>query len=225
MGLSSGGLKPGPAELARVAKATGANIIMDCCQYVEEYQDAVNQNYNADDFAAEMVDQIFEGAWGSDVRAGMVGEIGCQSPWTELERCVMQGDITAQAETGAALNVYPGREADQPQEVMDFVKSEGGIIEFDLFGQESSFYALIPYINMPNDAIRLHHIRSLIERGHLDQIVISYWSAPTEWSWFNFIGYTVSALGAFTTSVELSLRSTRIANASRGNSSMMFSVQ
>jgi phosphotriesterase-related protein len=85
---------------------------------------------------------------------------------------------------------------------MDFVKAEGGIpertiishvdrtifdqerlfrladtgciIEFDLFGQESSFYALNPCIDIPNDAIRLRHIRSLIGRGHLDQIVISH---------------------------------------------------
>jgi hypothetical protein len=108
----------------------------------------------------------------------------------------MRGGITAQAETGAAFNVHPGRDADQPQEVMDFVKAEGGIpkrtiishvdrtifdqdrlfrladtgciIEFDLFGQASGFYALNPCIHMPNDAIRLRHIRSLIERGHLD---------------------------------------------------------
>lgn len=200
--LSSGGLKPEPAELAKVAKATGANIIMGCGQYVEEYQDAANHDRSADDFAKEIVDQIFEGAWGSDVRAGMIGEIGCQSPWTDLERRVMRGAITAQAETGAALNVHPGRDADQPQEVMDFVQAEGGapertiishvdrtifdqdrlfrladtgcIIEFDLFGQETSYYALNPCIDMPNDAIRLRHIRSLITRGHLDQIVISH---------------------------------------------------
>lgn len=200
--LSSGGLKPEPVELAKVAKATGANVIMGCGHYVEDYQDAANHDRSADEFAAEMIDQIFEGAWESDVRAGMIGEIGCQSPWTDLERRVMQGAIVAQAETGAALNVHPGRDADQPQEVMDFVKTQGGIpertiishvdrtifdrerlfrladtgciIEFDLFGQESSYYALNPCIDMPNDAIRLRDVRALIKRGHLDQIVISH---------------------------------------------------
>jgi len=149
-----------------------------------------------------MIDQVQVGAWGTDVRAGMIGEIGCQSPWTDLEKRVMQGALIAQAETGAALNVHPGRDAEQPQEVMDFIAEHSGdagrtvishidrtifdhdrlfrladtgcVIEFDLFGQESSYYPWNPAIDMPNDAIRLRLMRALIERGHLDQIAISH---------------------------------------------------
>ena len=47
------------------------------------------------------------------------------------------------------------------------------VIEFDLFGQEQSYYALSD-IDMPNDAIRLRLIRALIRRGHLDRVVISH---------------------------------------------------
>lgn len=200
--LSSGGLKPAPEDLRTVARETGAHIVMGCGHYVEEYQDAANHGRSADDFAAEMVAQVFEGAWESDVRAGMIGEIGCQSPWTDLERRVMAGAILAQAETGATINVHPGREADQPQEVMEFVAAQGGApdrtvishidrtifdhdrlfrladtgcgIEFDLFGQETSYYPWNPKIDMPNDAVRLRLIRALIDRGHLDQVVISH---------------------------------------------------
>ncbi len=79
-----------------------------------------------DQFATEIVSQIYEGAWGTDVRAGIIGEIGCQAPWTDLEKCVMRGALIAQQETGAALNVHPGRHPDQPQEVVDFVTAHGG---------------------------------------------------------------------------------------------------
>ncbi len=48
------------------------------------------------------------------------------------------------------------------------------MIEFDLFGQEQSLYALNLRFDMPNDALRLRMTRRLIERGHLDQIVISH---------------------------------------------------
>ncbi|MEM9683393.1 MAG: aryldialkylphosphatase [Pseudomonadota bacterium] len=200
--LSSGGLRPDPAGLVAVSRETGAHVVMGCGHYVDAYQDEANRSRPVDDFAAEMVEQVFKGAWGTDIRAGIIGEIGCQSPWTDLEKTVMEGALIAQAETGAALNVHPGRHTDQPQEVMDFVAAHNGVpertimshidrtifdqdrlfrladtgcvIEFDLFGFETSYYALNPTIDMPNDAVRLRLIRALIDRGHLEQIVISH---------------------------------------------------
>jgi phosphotriesterase-related protein len=47
------------------------------------------------------------------------------------------------------------------------------VLEWDLFGQESSYYRLAD-IDMPNDAVRLRAIRGLIDRGHLAQVLISH---------------------------------------------------
>jgi phosphotriesterase-related protein len=199
--LTCGGLKPDPMGLAEVARRSGAQIVMGCGYYVEEYQDPRNAERSVDEFAAEMTAQVLDGAWGTPVRAGIIGEIGCQAPWTALERRVMKGALLAQRATGAALNVHPGRHPDQPQEVADFICAEGGepertiishidrtifdedrllrladsgvVIEFDLFGQEHSYYPLAD-IDMPNDATRLQLIRRLIARGHLAQIAISH---------------------------------------------------
>lgn len=199
--LSSGGLDPRPNGLVAVARDAGVNIIMGCGHYVDEYQPEANRVRSAEHFAAEMVEQIQVGAWNSDVRAGIIGEIGCQAPWTDLEKRVMAGAVMAMAETGAALNVHPGRHPDQPQEVAEFVRARGAdpnrviishidrtifdevrllrladsgvVIEFDLFGQEQSYYALSD-IDMPNDAIRLRWIRALIAHGHLERVVISH---------------------------------------------------
>jgi phosphotriesterase-related protein len=182
--LSSGGLDPRPNGLVAVARETGVNIVMGCGHYVDE-----------------MVDQVQVGAWNTDVRAGIIGEIGCQAPWTELEQRVMAGALLAMDQTGASVNVHPGRDADQPQEVADFVRAHGAdatrviishidrtifdetrllrladsgvVIEFDLFGQEGSFY-MMSDIDMPNDHIRLRLIRSLIAHGHLERVVISH---------------------------------------------------
>jgi phosphotriesterase-related protein len=199
--LTCGGLSPDPEGLRRIAQGTGVHLVMGCGYYVNDYQDPRNRQRTADDFAAEMIDQVQVGAWGTDVRAGMIGEIGCQAPWTDLEKRVMQAALLAAAETGAAINVHPGRDPDQPQEVADFIAAAGhpterivishidrtifdeprllklaesGVtIEFDLFGQESSYYGLSD-IDMPNDATRLRLIRALIEAGHLDRVVISH---------------------------------------------------
>jgi phosphotriesterase-related protein len=199
--LSSGGLSPDPLGLAEISRATGAHVVMGCGHYVHDYQDPANAGRTVEDLAAEMIAAIRQGAWGTGVRAGIIGEIGCQAPWTEQEQRVMRAAILAQRETGAAVNVHPGRDPDQPQQVADFVRARGGsmervvishidrtifdgdrqrrladsgcVLEWDLFGQESSFYRLAD-IDMPNDAVRLRAIRALIDHGHLAQVVISH---------------------------------------------------
>ena len=113
----------------------------------------------------------------------------------------MHGALIAKQQTGSSLNVHPGRDEDQPQEVMAFVQAQGGepshiiishidstiadkdklirladtgcMIEFDLCGQEQSLYSLNLQFYLRNDAIRLRMVRRLIDRGQLDQIAIS----------------------------------------------------
>ncbi len=200
--LSVGGLDPDPVGLRLIAEATDTQIVMGCGQYVDEYQAAENRTRSVDDFANEMRTALTEGAWGTDVRAGIIGEIGCQAPWTDLEKRVMEAALSVAKDTGAAINVHPGRDPDQPQEVAEFARARGcdmsrliishidrtifddtrlfrladtgAVIELDLFGQEHSFYSLDLRVDLPNDAERLRWIRRLIDRGHLDQIVISH---------------------------------------------------
>ncbi|HWK47348.1 MAG TPA: hypothetical protein VNT30_21670 [Stellaceae bacterium] len=199
--LTVGGLGPKPDILAELAHATGVNIVMGCGHYVEEYHDPANTGRGVEAFAREIIDQITVGAWGTPIRAGIIGEIGCQSPWTSQERRVLQGALIAQAETGASLNVHPGRAADQPREVAEFARAAGApmdrviishidrtifdadrllrladtgvVIEFDLFGWEESYYFPNPDIDMPNDGARLRWLRLLRDHGHLERILIS----------------------------------------------------
>jgi len=199
--VSCGGLHPDPMGLQRVASASDINIVMGCGYYVEEYQSPAVLDRATDAIAQEIVDQVLVGAWGTGVRAGIIGEIGCQAPWTLNERKVMTAAILAQHETGAALTIHPGRDPDQPQEIAEFLARAGAqidrcvishidrtifdderlfrladtgvIIELDLFGMETSYYKLNEAVDMPNDAQRLKSIRKLIDRGHLGQIAMS----------------------------------------------------
>jgi phosphotriesterase-related protein len=199
--LTIGGLKPDPEALVKIAEASGVQIIMGCGHYVEEYQDPDNANRSVDSFAEEMIEQVTVGAWGTKVRAGIIGEIGCQYPWTEQERRVMQGAIVAQKETGVSINVHPGRRTDQPQEIAEFFLAQGAptdrliishidrtifdidtllkladtgcVIEFDLFGWEQSSYPMAD-IDMPNDGARIKLIKALVDKGYARQVVISH---------------------------------------------------
>lgn len=199
--VSCGGLHPDPRGLVHVSTESGVPIVMGCGQYVDEYQDPANRHRSVDDFTREMLEQLFVGAWNTEVRAGIIGEIGCQWPWTPLEQRVMVAAAQAQKDSGAALCVHPGRHADQPQQVVDLLRQEnadlsrvvmshidrtifdderlfrladsGVVLEFDLFGMETSYYKWSD-IDMPNDAERLRALRRLIQRGHLGQIAISH---------------------------------------------------
>lgn len=200
--LTIGGLSPDPEGLARVARATGCHVVMGCGHYVEDYQFPRNHGRSIDDFAAEMVAQVQQGMWGTQIRAGLIGEIGCQNEWTPLERRVMEAALVAQQETGAALTIHPARRQDSPQEVMDVIAARGGdpsrtimghidrtvfddgalfrladtgvVLEWDLFGQEGSVYVHNLEVDMPNDAARLRAIRKVLDRGHKGQVVISH---------------------------------------------------
>lgn len=200
--LTVGGLKPDPAGLARLSEKSGVHIVMGCGHYVEEYQDPGNFSRSVDQFADEMIEHLTIGAWGTEIKAGIIGEIGCQWPWTNLEKRVMRGALLAQQKTGAAINAHPGRAVEQPFEIVSFAKAFGAdpgrliishldrtfsqdddflrladtgcIIELDLFGYETTNYLGDPDFDMPNDGIRLKAIRGLIDHGHLDRIVISH---------------------------------------------------
>ena len=199
--LTTGGIKPNPDGLVTIAKRSGINVVMGSGYYVEEYQEPATHQKTVEDLSAEIISQISDGAWGTSVRAGIIGEIGCQWPWTALEKRVMRAAITAQQETGASISVHPGRNPDHPMQVVDFVRRSGGdvtrtvishidrtifdedrllrladsgcIIEYDFFGWETTYYSLAG-IDLPNDGMRLKWVRKLIDHGHLSQIVISH---------------------------------------------------
>lgn len=199
--LTNGGIRPDPDGLAAIAARSGVPIVMGCGYYVEEYMRPEWLDRKAEDFARDIIGQITLGAWGSERRAGIIGEIGCQAPWTEAERRVMRGAAIAQQETGAAITVHPGRAPDAPIEVARFVAAAGGdvtrtiighidrtifdqdrllrladtgcVIEYDFFGWETSYYPLAN-IDLPNDGMRLNWIRALIDHGHLAQVVIAH---------------------------------------------------
>ena len=50
----------------------------------------------------------------------------------------------------------------------------GCYLEYDLFGQDISYYPIAPHIARPSDAQRIETIEWLISEGHVDQIVVAH---------------------------------------------------
>jgi len=196
------GLARDPLALARIARATGLNIVMGSGYYVAAAHPPDMDRQSADDVTREIVADLTVGVGDTGVRAGFIGEIGTTWPWAESEKKVVRAAVAAQRETGAALMIHPGRHERLPLAIVDFIRKEGadlartimchiertiadpavllelaatGVrLEYDLFGLETSYYPYNPAFDMPNDGERMRQILFLIERGHLAQILMSH---------------------------------------------------
>src|SRR5256886_16171403 len=98
-----------PLALARIARATGLNIVMGAGYYVHASHPPDVDRRTVDDLAREMIAAVTIGIGDTGIRAGLLGEIGTTSPWTENEKKVLRAAIAAQRETGAPLMIHPGR--------------------------------------------------------------------------------------------------------------------
>jgi phosphotriesterase-related protein len=191
-----------PLALARLARATGLNIVMGAGYYVAASHPPDMGRRTVDDLAREIIADVVGGVDDTGVRSGLIGEIGCTWPWTDAEKTVVRAAVAAQRETGAPLMIHPGRHPGAPMEIADFVRREGGDLrrtimchicrtiadvravidlartgiwlEYDLFGLETSYYPYNPSFDMPNDGGRMAHVLALIEAGHGDQLLLSH---------------------------------------------------
>ena len=69
-------------------------------------------------------EEVTEGIDGTDIKAGLIGEIGCSWPLTQNERKVLRAAARAQTRCGCALMVHPGRNVRAPMEVHEESKGE-----------------------------------------------------------------------------------------------------
>lgn len=200
--VSTRGMTLFPPQLRSVAERTGAHVVIGCGRYLDEFMTDADRERSVDDLAAEFVRCIREGYDDTGVKAGIIGEVGCSWPRTEAERRSLRAAVEAQQQTGAALTIHPGRHVDAPFEIVDSLRRAGAdlsrsvvdhvdrrlfdearilrladtgvVIEFDLFGVETSYYAQAGDVACSGDAARLDWIRMLITRGHGDRVLISH---------------------------------------------------
>ena len=188
-----------PGALAQMSRESGVHIIMGAGFYIAAVHPEDMDERSVDDLAREIIGDIVDGVEGSGVRAGIIGEIGCTWPLAPNERKSLSAAVIAQGETGAAILIHPGRHPEAPLEILevlanggaeisrvimghldrtvfDFealqgIAASGCFLEWDLFGNEGSYYPLAE-IDMPSDAQRLGFIRRIADAGYSDRIVI-----------------------------------------------------
>lgn len=194
------GLHRDPAGLRRIADRVDLNIIMGCGWYLHTFHPPTLCDASVQTLAERMLADLTDGADGSSIRSGFLGEIGTSWPLHPVEERVLEAAGQAQRSSGVAVQVHPGRHPQAPLgcvRVLDRVgadlsrvsishldrtsvtvaelaelASTGCYLEFDMFGQESTYY---PYswFDMPNDGDRVRLLGELLDTGAGDRVLIS----------------------------------------------------
>ncbi|MCA3564417.1 MAG: aryldialkylphosphatase [Methylocystis sp.] len=199
--LTTGGIGPDPEGLARLSRRTGVAIVLGAGFYTDAYVDEATKALSVEALAEIIEAQLLEGAWGTPIRCGVIGEIGVSWPMTPFEKRALQAAARAQSRTGAMINVHPGRHPDACNEICDVLEAAGAdlsrlvmshmdrthpedvdavaalarrcIVEYDFFGIETSQYWM-GIVDLPNDWMRLRALRRLFDAGLGHRICISH---------------------------------------------------
>lgn len=99
-----------PNRVRGIARETGLNIVHGTGYYVRNTHPDYLDDLTMDEIKDEFVSDVREGIGNTDVRAGIVGEIGISGRIHETEERVLRAGAQAAIQTGAPLNVHtPGR--------------------------------------------------------------------------------------------------------------------
>ena len=188
-----------PEALARIARRTGAQIVMGSGWYYQLVLDDAFAARSPADLTAELVRDVTVGAGATGIRAGVIGEIGTSAPITPLEERSVRAAARAQHETGAPLMVHLDGWGREGHRVLDLVAAEGGDVTrtllchlnpswdddayqrslaergaylgFDMFGVDH-FYP--PDRASPDELSALRAIARLVAQGHRDRLLLSH---------------------------------------------------
>ena len=185
-----------PLRLRRYAEASGLHIVMGAGWYRTAYYpiEALIDRRSVDQLADELVGEIEIGVDGTDVRPGIIGEIGTDKPWlTALEERVHRAVGRAARRTGLAitthsvmspvglaqLRVFEEEGVDPARVVIGHADSypslphyleivrRGANLEFDFLGMSFS------PMERHGEPRVVDLARELIERGHSDRLLLS----------------------------------------------------
>ena len=194
------GLGRQPEKLRYIAERTGLHVIMGAGYYQGFFHPPDMDDKSEDEICREIVTDISQGVDGTGIRAGIIGEIGCNWPLRANEAKVLRASARAQVETGAPISIHPGPHMDAPYEIMDILEAAGAdkervvmghmertgldddhltrlagrgcYLELDWFGEVRPTF---PHgrVDVPSDGERIMKIAFLVSEGYGEKIVVS----------------------------------------------------
>ncbi|XP_068862837.1 phosphotriesterase-related protein isoform X2 [Aphelocoma coerulescens] len=111
--------------LKKLAEETGVHIIAGAGFYVDSTHSSQTQAMTVEQLAGIIVDEVLKGADGTNIKCGVVGEIGCSWPLTPSEHRVLQATAQAQSQLGCPVIIHPGRNSDSPFQIIRILQEAG----------------------------------------------------------------------------------------------------
>ncbi|XP_070556110.1 N-acetyltaurine hydrolase-like [Ptychodera flava] len=197
-------------KLKEMSESSGINIISGTGFYLpgaellleadKEIILSLNQK-SEEEISAMLVRDIMEGADGTDVRCGVIGEVASCHPMTEVEKKVIKSVASAQNQLGCPVIFHPEDFKECPYDIMRIFQEAGGLyektvmshldytfftpeeylefaelgtyLELDFFGLEMSNWDFND-IDFLTDAQRIQLVKRLADEGLSDRIVIAH---------------------------------------------------
>ncbi|XP_002735322.1 N-acetyltaurine hydrolase-like [Saccoglossus kowalevskii] len=197
-------------KLKQYSEATGVNVVSGTGFYLAgDYSsqraefDIIHrlQSQSEEEICKMLMNDILEGADGSDIRCGVIGEVASSYPIPDVEKKVLRATAAAQNELGCPVILHPEDYPDAPYEIMRVFQEAGGdskntvmshldycffkpeefvefsklgtFMELDFFGCETSYWQFND-IDFLTDAQRIQLVKALVEEGYEDRIVIAH---------------------------------------------------
>ena len=114
-----------PLGLQRIARATGLNIIMGAGYYGGKTHPREVESRSEEEIAEDLLRDVMVGVDDTNVKAGVIGEIGCSWPITTGELKVLRAAAEAAKRTGAPLMIHPGLDPSAPLAHLEEVRRIG----------------------------------------------------------------------------------------------------
>jgi len=189
---TSVGLGRNPQALRRISDASGIRIIMGSGWYRECVYPAIVWERDANALADLIVSEFTQGADGTDVRPGIIGEIGTERKHiTPAQERVFRAAARAQRRTGACIMTHTTHFGELAMEQIALLREEGVPSErivishlgdrhdssgLQRIAREGVFLSVdnIGYAGngYPADEVRMRNVCLLVAEGHLAQIVL-----------------------------------------------------
>ncbi len=162
------GIGRNPLALRRIAREAGVNVVMGAGYYLEAAHPPDMAELSADAIADRIVREAHEGVGGTEVRIGVIGEIGVSGDFTPAEQKSLRGAARAARRTGLPLMVHLPGWFRHGHRVLDTVEGEGADIR----------HTVLCHMNPSFDDVAYQ--TSLARRGaflEYDMIGMDYWYA------------------------------------------------
>ena len=95
-----------PEKLKRISELTGVNIVMGCGHYYNITHSEKTKNSSVKEFAEEMRKDLTVGACGTDIKAGLIGEVGTSANISKSERKVVHAAGIVSSELDKAVHIH-----------------------------------------------------------------------------------------------------------------------